>query len=139
MLGTDDLGDVLEEVEDLSANWRTLCVKLHLRESGLDVIEQDNPKDCQACLYKGLGEWLKLNYDYQRHGRPSWRRLAEAVWSLDKAMFEKIAKKHTHTGESVSYAITSMRYRIRPNCVISCLLTYHIQCATVIGRKRTFN
>ena len=59
--------------------------------STLDVIKSNNPGDVDGCLHEALGEWLKLNYDYQRHGRPSWKKLAEAVSSMDYALSEKIA------------------------------------------------
>ena len=94
MLGINDLGDVLNEVEALTAKWRVLCIKLHIRPSRLDLIKQNYPTNCETCLCKGLEEWLKLNYDHRRHGRPSWRRLAEAVWGLDRAVFERIATAH---------------------------------------------
>ena len=90
----DDLGDVLDAVEPLSSEWRRLCTKLRLKETSLDLIESNNPGNMGACLHKALGEWLKLNYDHQRHGRPSWRRLAEAVSSLDYALSEKIVTAH---------------------------------------------
>jgi len=35
-----------------------------------------------------------MNYDHGRHGRPSWRKLAKAVKSLDYTIFERIAKDH---------------------------------------------
>ena len=92
----DDLGDVLDAVEPLSSDWRRLCTKLRLKESTLDVIEHNNRGNAGACLHKALGEWLRLNFDHQRHGRPSWRRLAEAVSSLDYALSEKIANTRTH-------------------------------------------
>ena len=87
----DDLGDVLDAVETLSSKWRLLSTKLRIRETSLDLIEHNHPKDAKTCLYKALGEWLRLNYDHQRHGRPSWRRLAEAVKTLDYTLFEKLS------------------------------------------------
>ena len=88
------MGDVLDAVETLSAQWRLLSTKLRLKESTLDIIERNYPTDVQTCLYKALGEWLRLNYDHQRHGRPSWRKLVEAVRSLDCALSERIAIAH---------------------------------------------
>ena len=85
-----DLGDVLDEVKSLSSKWRMLSTRLGLTESTLDGIEYNYPRDADACLHKALGEWLKLNYDHQRHERPSWKKLAEAVSCLDYALSEKI-------------------------------------------------
>ena len=50
-------------------------------------------------------EWLRRNYDTERHGRPSWRRLCGAVadptGGEDKALAERIAVQHpTVTEES---------------------------------------
>ena len=87
----------MEAVEPLASEWRRLTTKLRLKESTLNVIERNNPGDVYTCLHKALVEWLKCNYDHQRHGRPSWRRLAEAVSSLDCALSEKIAMDHIAT------------------------------------------
>ena len=100
----DDLGDVLDTVEPLSAKWRLLSTKLRLKESALDVIEHNHPGDARTCLYMALGEWLRLNYDIQKHGRPSWRRLAEAVRNLDFGLFEKIVKTHSRASTSIPTA-----------------------------------
>ena len=86
--------DVMEAVEKVSSKWRLLSMKLGIEENSLDLIECNHSGDAKSCLYKGLGEWLRLNYDHKRHGRPSWRKLAEAVKSLDYDLFEKIAKMH---------------------------------------------
>ena len=47
-----------------------------------------------SSLNEALKEWLKLNYNHLKYGRPSWRRLAEAVQSLDYGIFEVIARNH---------------------------------------------
>ena len=91
IIGIDDLGDVLDAVESLASEWRRLSTKLGLKNSTLDVIEHNNPGDVDGCLHKALREWLRLNYSHQRHGRPSWERLAQAVSSLDGALAEKIS------------------------------------------------
>ena len=52
----DDLGDVLDAVEPLSARWRLLSSKLGLPESALNVIERDHPGEAKTSLYKVLGE-----------------------------------------------------------------------------------
>ena len=91
----DDLKDVLDAVETLASQWSLLSLKLGVKQSSLDVIEHNNFGNAKTCLYKALGEWLRQNYSHQKHGKPSWRRLAEAVQSLDHSLFEKIAKEHS--------------------------------------------
>lgn len=94
MIDLDDLGGVFESVETLSSQWILLTTKLGVKMSSLELIEQNYPRDAKMCLCKALGEWLKLNYKYQRYGRPSWKRLVEAVKNLDSKLFEDLAKKH---------------------------------------------
>ena len=90
----DDLNEVLDAVETLSAQWSLLCTRLGVKQSTLRLIETNHPGDVRMCLYKALGEWLSLNYNFDKHGRPSWRKLAEAVKSFDYALFKKIADTH---------------------------------------------
>ncbi len=86
-VGIDDLKDVLDAVKTLSSQWSLLATMVGVKQSSLDIIKHNHPGDAKMCLYEALGEWLKLNYDHQRHGRPSWRKLAEAVKSLDYRLF----------------------------------------------------
>ena len=84
----------MDEVESLSFKWKLLATKLRINDDFLGVIENNHSSDVQTCLREALREWLKLNYNYQRHGRPSWRGLAKAVKTLDNGLSERIAKSH---------------------------------------------
>ena len=99
-LDLDDHVDVLEAVEPLTSEWRNLLIKLHIQQSKISTIEQDNPRDSQSCLSKGLMNWLQKNYNCQRHGNPSWRMLAKAVSRINCEQFEKIAKDHPKINRS---------------------------------------
>ena len=94
---------MLIAVKSLSARWRVFCTILHLRSENLNVIERNNPGDAETCLCSALEDWLKMNYDYKKHGTPSWRKLAEAAKSLDEAVFKRIADGHPHKGELSMY------------------------------------
>ena len=98
--GIDDIGDVFDEVEKLSSRWKLLATKLRLRNHAVENI-QENCSDVMSSLNEALKEWLKLNYNHQKYGRPSWRRLADAVRSLDYGLFEEIARNHA--GEMVQF------------------------------------
>ena len=89
----EDLTEVLNEVEEISAKWKVLGTKLGIKGGTKEAIEKDNGTSLE-CLNEMLTAWLRLNYDYQRHGKPSWRKLAEAVRSLNGSLFEKIVKNH---------------------------------------------
>ena len=86
---------MFDAVESLSSQWKLLAIKLRIKPSSLDIIQHNNTGDAKMCLLEALGEWLKRNYDVQLHEEPSWRRLAEAVRSLDCGLSEGIAEKYT--------------------------------------------
>lgn len=92
------MGDIFDAVESLSAKWKVLATKLRINHH-TDTIQQNNPGDAMICLNEALGQWLKLNYDYRKHGRPSWRILAKSVQTLDKELFEKIIARDHPAGE----------------------------------------
>ena len=81
-------------METLSAKWRVFATKLRIKHHTIDEVQKNYPGDVMTCLNEALGQWLKLNYDYQKHGRPSWQTLAKSVQSLDQGVFEKIARDH---------------------------------------------
>ena len=87
-------------MEKLSPKWDLFAIKLGLRNHAVENI-QENCSDVMSRLFKALKEWLKLNYNHQKYGRPSWQRLAEAVRGLDYGLFEEIARKHA--GEMVQF------------------------------------
>lgn len=84
----------MSEVKPLAASWRLLCNRLGIKESSLEVIAHNYPRNANMCLQQALVEWLKWNYEYWRHGKPSWRKLAEAIWSLDRALFDTVVEAH---------------------------------------------
>ena len=92
--GTSDLGDVFDAVETLSANWEVLATKLRIQQHTVEAILKNCQGNVHVCLIKMLEQWLKLNYDYQKYGRPSWRIIAMSVQRMDPGLFEKIARDH---------------------------------------------
>jgi len=90
----DDLADVLDAIETLAADWRKLAVRLRLKDSSMEVIQANHPGDCVSCLSDAIKDWLKMNYNVQRHGVPSWRSLVQAVAHVDKALALHIADEH---------------------------------------------
>ena len=98
-------------MEKLSPKWKLLATKLRLRNHAVENI-QENCSDVMSSLNEALKEWLKLNYNHPKYGRPSWRRLAEAVRSLDYGIFEVIARNHA--GE--------MAHSVRIDCLLFSLV-----------------
>ncbi len=63
----------------------------------MSTIEVDNRR-AEDCLHFAMTKWLKLNYNTEKNGLPSWRMLAKAVYSIDRSVFNKIARDHPVNG-----------------------------------------
>ncbi len=60
----------------------------------MTTIAGDNKDDSNECLRLAMIKWLKLNYNWEKNGEPSWRMLAKAIHQLDGVLFNKIAQEH---------------------------------------------
>ncbi len=81
-------------IASLAAKWRIIATNLRLNDSSTETIQHDNYRDALGCLHLAIREWLKLNYNYEKNGRPSWRMLAKAIQNLDGRLFDKIILEH---------------------------------------------
>ncbi|CAI8046504.1 hypothetical protein GBAR_LOCUS25733 [Geodia barretti] len=78
-LDTDDLFEVVCELDDVAHMWRPLGTALRLRPSTLARIKADHQQDSRSCLSEMVTEWLNQSYNTERFGLPSWKMLVEAV------------------------------------------------------------
>ena len=88
----------MSTLEPLESRWRDIGRKLGIRPSTIDSISADHSQ-CGPCLSEVIKHWLKLNYDTNKFGQPSWRKLAKAVSGLDKRLFYSLANDHKTGGE----------------------------------------
>ncbi len=99
----EDLADILDVLEDFdTGRWCTLATNLRLKNSSMNTIEKNHDKDVARCLQLALLDWLRLNYNYEKHGKPSWKKLAKAMRPLDGNIFERIVSKYPAAGNNYS-------------------------------------
>ena len=94
ILAERDLKDVQEAVYTLRNKYYQIGVGLGIEADSLDAIQHDN-RCCDDAWTQTILTWLKRNYDYERHGHPSWRRLVLAIKCYNRALAETIADKHS--------------------------------------------
>ncbi len=85
-----------------NGRWRTLATNLRLNNASMNTIEKNHDKDVERCLQLALTDWLNLNYNYGKNGKPSWKKLAKAVKPLNGNIFEKIVSKYPAAGNNYS-------------------------------------
>ncbi len=88
------MADILDYLNSIPTQWIDIATTLRLRNSDIEAIGKEN-EDCRACLRIAMKKWLKLNYNWEKNGKPSWRMLAKAVRQLDGGLFNRIAKDHS--------------------------------------------
>ena len=59
-----------------TTKWYNLGLHLGIEDTELDVIEQNNPKDIDACKRKMFQAWLKITPN------PSYQQLVEALQTV---------------------------------------------------------
>ena len=83
---------------NLAARFRSLGCALGLSAPILEEIQTHNPNDVRKALEQVIDTWLALDYNIERFGMPSWRRLASAVVSSagghNPRLAQEIANDH---------------------------------------------
>ena len=91
--GEDDLRDVKRALTTLNARWKDIGIGVGLKSGQLNNL--GNPDEC---LFHVITNWLKRNYNTEKFGPPTWRRLVEVVadesGGNDRALAGKIAREH---------------------------------------------
>ena len=89
---------VYDAIFGCRANWQNLCLALWISADDVSAIARKHSGEPDACLREGLTRWLRGDYDTEKHGRPTWRRLVDAVaissGGDNHALALDIAKEH---------------------------------------------
>jgi hypothetical protein len=96
-IGEVDWNVVFDECSPLASKWHQLSAYLGLKASIIDRIRSDFPNDSLVCWSEALKEWIRMNYDTQRFGKPSWKTLLKAIAKIDKLHFRRLASEHQGT------------------------------------------
>ena len=92
LTATDDLLAVEQELGNFS-KWKDLGLNLGLSVDSLEIIEEDQ-RLTKERVRAVLLEWLRQEYDVDKHGPPSWKVLADAVRPVNLALAIKIENNH---------------------------------------------
>ena len=80
------------------SKWKLVGTGLGLKASKLKEIERSNSNDLTSCLLDVIITWLQRNYNDERFGKPTWKRVVEVVnnpaFGANPALAKTIAKHH---------------------------------------------
>ena len=86
-----DYTSVLNGVHCLSANWRKIGLSLGVSYNTVDAIEGERKK-ASDMLMDLLAVWLRRESEGQP--KPTWKKLCEAVNTIDRTRAEVLAQEH---------------------------------------------
>ncbi len=89
----NDILDVFNYLEGLAPKWKTIGLKLGIPLSRLDVIDS-NETNLDHRLMRMSSDWLSGNYDIDRWGPPTWKKLASVVEKMNRNVAKEIVKDH---------------------------------------------
>ena len=92
--GEDDVAEVLKELTGLESQYDTLAQTLHLPLGTVRTISRDYHFSSRSALGQVVDEWILMNYNHAKFGRPTWRLLVDAVKAVDHDRAKLIASKH---------------------------------------------
>ena len=95
----DDSGDVMKYLKTAAGDWQSICKSLHVKASRIREFSTNYGHDSARCMDSAVADWLSLNYNIGKFGKPTWRKVAESVVRVNKKLFLSIASEHTSGGE----------------------------------------
>ena len=90
------------ELSPVATKWKTIGAALRLKSDVLENIDARCSGDPCACLSEIVTEWLKRNYNVEKFGEPTWKRLVEVVihpaGGANSVLARDIARRHKTGG-----------------------------------------
>jgi hypothetical protein len=109
-LDGDDFFDVYKELKPVAAHWEGIWLALRLPFGDCHTTRNDCNGNADRCLRATVEKWLNRNYNTDKHGKPSWKMLVQAVADPcggdHKAHAEQIAQKHRVPLEDIRHSST---------------------------------
>lgn len=92
------MSPVLKALIEVVSEWKPIGIGFGVKSSKLKEIEETHHGIPKKCLIDVLTTWLNGNYDSDKFGKPSWRKVVEVVADPaagDNVVLAKsIAEKH---------------------------------------------
>ena len=99
LLDEDDLPELRKALVEVSSRWKDFGISFGLKSSKLKEIGADGGKRPLEYLCEVLTELLTRNYNVEKFGELTWRKVVEVVADPtagdNTALAECIAKEHT--------------------------------------------
>ena len=89
---------MLDYLNEEAGKWDTISRNLRVKTGKITELVNSG-QTSPRCLANAITDWLLLNYNHQRFGKPTWKKVAESVVKINRKLFLHIAKEHKAEGE----------------------------------------
>ena len=105
----DDLTDITEAMQDVASNFPLIGTALHLMSGDVKIIRKECVGDYRSGLEQVILMWLKQNYNVDRFGEPTWRKVVQVVDKPNGGNNHALAKKiaAAHQGDQLFFLFIS--------------------------------
>ena len=106
---------VYREVLALAINWMNVGLMLGLQHSYLKEIRTAYHESPRECLKEALAQWLKQEYDVDRNGLPTWKKMVEVA-------ADPIAGENSALATTLARNHQGMQHTVRPSIILLVIL-----------------
>ena len=99
----DDSGEVMKYLKTAAGDWQTVSRYLHVKASRIREFCSNYGHDSGRCLDSAVADWLSWNYNTEKYGKPTWKKVAQSVVNVNRKLFLAIASEHSVEGEQCLY------------------------------------
>ena len=99
----DDSGEVMMYLKTVAGDWQTVSRNLHVKADRIREFCSNHGHDSGRCLDSAVADWLSWNYNTEKYGKPTWKKVAQSVVNVKRKLFLAIASEHTVKGEQCLY------------------------------------
>ena len=103
------MSDLQEALEKVVSKWKLVGTGLGLRSNKLNEIEKAHPNNLTSCLLDVIMTWLERNYNVQKFGEPTWRKVVKVVnnpaFGANPGLARAIVDNHTSMLNSILHCV----------------------------------
>lgn len=135
-----NIKEVFAAVYILRSKYYRLGRSLGLHADDLDAIRLDNPHNAHDALNDVLLTWLRQEYNVNKFGSPSWKRLIEAVGDKTGGGNPKLAKSLSGTFNDIVVVCSLSLYSQSVNNTDQMMMSsvmFQVHCLTLSGELLT--
>ena len=86
-------------LKTVTGDWQAICKRLHVKAGRIREFSNNFGHDSGRCMDSAIADWLSLNYNHAKFGKPTWRKVAESVVTANQKLFLRVASEHTVEGD----------------------------------------